>query len=180
MRGLRKRHTRKREGLRKRRKYKCATFCKNKTMGKIRRIMNKEPINDNPTTRIIPGLTSQYQIVSLPYWAWFWLDDFMQQHRISYQGIYEAFSNGKDLSQTLHNLAELHQEYSMREVYNLANDNEIDQQEYLEKRNKQPKKEKPKELRLPKIYKLFGFMSCATSLEAVWSRRHYDENNKIN
>lgn len=142
--------------------------------------MNKKPLNDNLTTRIIPGLSSQYQIVSLPYWAWFWLDDFMQQHRISYQGIYDTFGNGNDLNQTLHSLAELHQEYSMREVYNLANDNEVDHQDYLTHLNKTKKTHKPRALNLPKIYKLFGFMSCATSLEAVWSRRHYQENNKIN
>lgn len=140
--------------------------------------MSTTPTNDNLTTRIIPGLTSQHQIVSLPYWAWFWLDDFMQQHRISYQGIYETFGQERDLSQTLHDIAELHQEYSMREVYNLANDNELDHQIYSGKIRK--KSRKTNGLKLPKIYKLFGFMSCATSLDAVWSRRHYDESNKIN
>lgn len=140
--------------------------------------MSTTPTNDNVTTRIIPGLTSQHQIVALPYWAWFWLDDFMQQHRISYKGIYETFGHERDFEQTLHDIAELHQEYSMREVYNLANDNEIDHNVYSRRISK--KNKKTKNIRLPKIYKLFGFMSCATSLDAVWSRRHYDESNKIN
>lgn len=140
--------------------------------------MIKKPINDNPTTRIIPGLSSAYQIVSLPYWAWYWLEDFMQQNRISYQGIYDTFGTGGDINQTLQQIAELHHEYAMREVYNLANDNELDDDDIIT-RLKTPKKDKT-ELNLPKIYKLFGFMSCATTLEAVWERRYYSDSNKIN
>lgn len=139
---------------------------------------NTTPINDNITTRIIPGLTAEHQIVSLPYWAWFWLEDFMVQNRISYKGIYKTFGSGGDLSQTLHNLAELHHEYSMREIYNLANDNEIENSEFVTLLNAKPQKKK-RELNLPKIYKLFGFMSCATTLEAVWKRKNYEESNKI-
>lgn len=142
---------------------------------------NTTPINDNITTRIIPGLTSEHQIVSLPYWAWFWLEDFMFQNKISFQGIYETFGTTGDLSQTLHNLAELHHEYSMREIYNLSNDNEIEESEFVTLLNapQQNKVKKAKELNLPKIYKLFGFMSCATTLEAVWKRRNYEESTKL-
>jgi hypothetical protein len=140
--------------------------------------MMKKPQNDNLTTRIIPGLTSAYQIVSLPYWAWYWLEDFMVQNRISYQGIYDTFGTEGDINQTLQHIAELHHEYAMREVYNLANDNDQDEDEIIT-RLETPKKEKPM-LNLPKIYKLFGFMSCATTLEAVWERRHYEDCNKIN
>jgi len=141
--------------------------------------MKKVPTNDNVTTRIIPGLTSSYQIVSLPYWAWYWLEDFMVQNRISYQGIYDTFGVADDINHTLQQLAELHHEYAMREVYNLANDNELEENEIITRLETPYKKEK-KELNLPKIYKLFGFMSCATTLEAVWERRHYDDSNKIN
>ncbi len=141
--------------------------------------MMKKPINDNPTTRIIPGLSSAYQIVSLPYWAWYWLEDFMQQNRISYQGIYDTFGQGGDVNHTLQQIAELHHEYAMREVYNLANDNELEDNDIIThlKIGKTGKKET---LNLPKIYKLFGFMPCATTLEAVWERRHYNDSNKIN
>lgn len=138
------------------------------------------PKSKNLSTRIIPGLSSKYQIVSLPYWAWFWLDDFMQQNRISYRGILETFGRGSDINQTLHGLAELHQEYSMREVYNLANDNELDHQDYLARLDTPKKMKKTKDIQLPKIYKLFGFMACATSLEAVWTRRNYQDHNKVN
>ena len=137
---------------------------------------NKPPVNDNLTTKIIPGLLNDYRIVSLPYWAWYWLEDFMMKNRISYQGIYETFGNGQDLNQTLHNIAELHHEHAMREVYNLCNDNEPDENVCITQIYK--KKTEP-QLNLPKIYKLFGFMPCATTLEAVWERRHYEESNRI-
>ena len=141
--------------------------------------MTKNPTNDNITTRIIPGLSAKYQIVSLPYWAWYWLEDFMRENRISYQGIYDTFGNTEDINDTLRSLAEMHHEYAMREIYHLANDNEADNDDIIARihQNKISKKTHP--LVLPKIYKLFGFMPCATTLEAVWERRHYGENNKI-
>lgn len=142
--------------------------------------MNNRPTNDNLMTRIIPGLTSQYQIVSLPYWAWYWLEDFMKVNRISYHGIYETFGDNGNLNDTLRNLAELHHEYSMREVYNLANDNEPDDDVIIELLSKNKNKMVKSPMKLPRIYKLFGFMSCATTLEAVWERRNYEESNKVN
>lgn len=146
--------------------------------------MKKTPINDNPTTRIIPGLSAEYQIVSLPYWAWYWLEDFMQQNRISYRGIIDTFGGHDDIGNTLRNIAELHHEHAMREVYNLANDNEADDHviSMRARRKAMPKGAKAIKaapLILPKIYKLFGFMSCATTLEAVWERKNYEDSNKI-
>ncbi len=137
---------------------------------------NKPPVNDNITSKIIPGLLNDYRIVSLPYWAWYWLEDFMVQNRMSYQGIYETYGQNHDLGKTLHRVAELHHEQSMRNIYNLANDNEPSKEHFIPKiyHNK-----KSKPLNLPRIYKLFGFMSCATTLEAVWERRHYKDTNKI-
>lgn len=135
------------------------------------------PVNDNLTTRIIPGLMNDYRIVSLPYWAWYWLEDFMMKNKISYQGIYQTFGKEEDFNQTLRNIAELHHEYAMREIYNLANDNEPSTETYI---TRIQKKKKTEQVRLPRIYKLFGFISCATTLEAVWERRHYDESNKVN
>lgn len=146
--------------------------------------MSKKPTNDNITTRIIPGLTAKYQIVSLPYWAWYWLEDFMQQNRISYQGIYDTFGAHGDIDLTLRNIAELHHEHAMREVYKLANDNELENDDIISRiaknKNNNKSKKPTKALVLPKIYKLFGFMSCATTLEAVWERRNYSDNNKVN
>jgi len=143
--------------------------------------MPRTSTNDNQTTRIIPGLKSAYQIVSLPYWAWFWLEDFMKKNHISYHGIYQTFGGTTaDIGQTLQQIAELHHEYAMREVYNLANDNEPSDEilsATIKKRTK--RKLQSKEPRLPRIYKIFGFMPCATSLEAVWERRNYNNHNRI-
>ena len=141
--------------------------------------MSKTPINDNITTRIIPGLSAQHQVVSLPYWAWYWLEDFMKENRISYQGIYDTFGTQNNINDTLRNLAELHHEHAMREIYKLSNDNELDDSDIIARIHQNKSKVKIRALVLPKIYKLFGFMSCATTLEAVWERRHYEDNNKV-
>jgi len=136
-----------------------------------------DPTNDNLTSRVIPGLKSEYRIVSLPFWAWFWLDDFMQQHRISYQGMLDTFGCDGDINETLRNIAELHQDHCMRGAHNLANDNI-----FLEA----GKKKKRKSLRniqsynFPKIYRLFKFIPCTTTLDSIWTRKNYDEYNKIN
>ncbi len=139
------------------------------------------PINDNITSRVIPGLTSEYRIVSLPYWAWFWLDDFMVRNRISYQGILDTFGCDGDVNSTLRNIAELHQDQCMRGVYKLANDNEFLENKTPQVFNKRKKKVYSRErANMPRVYKLFGFMACATTLDSVWSRRNYDERNQIN
>lgn len=129
--------------------------------------------NDNLTSRVIPGLMSDYRIVSLPYWAWFWLDDFMRQNRISYQGIWESFNGTGDVNDVLRGIAELHQDHCMRGVHNLANDNSII---FINKDSlhRLQKKKKLHNYNLPKIYKLFGFVPCATTLEAIWSRKNYN------
>ena len=135
--------------------------------------------NDNLTSRVIPGLKSKYRIVSLPFWAWFWLDDFMQQNRISYQGMLETFGCNGDINNTLKNIAELHQDHCMRSVHKLSNDNTF--LEHKDLSTLTTKKIKPKNLdTMPKIYKLFGFMPCATTLDAVWARKNYDEHNQVN
>jgi len=136
-------------------------------------------MSNSQVTRIIPGLNSEHRIVSMPIWAWFWLDDFVVNcSPKGYHGVYEAFGDAisaDNLSETLHRLAQMHQEFCMREVYNLANDDEPDE-DYIQSRVVKPiKNKKPTELNLPKIYKIFGFMPCATTLDAVWQRKHYSE-----
>lgn len=134
------------------------------------------PENNHFTSRIIPGLTYEYRIVSLPYWAWFWLDDFMLNNKISYQGILEAFKCEHNIDKTFHDIAKLHQQHCMRGAHCLANDNANHINGTDKIKNGIPKRA----YNLPKIYKLFGFMPCATTLEAVWTRKNYEENNKIN
>ena len=136
-----------------------------------------DPTNDNLTSRVILGLKSEYRIVSLPFWAWFWLDDFMQQNRISYQGMLDTFGCEGDINDTLRNIAELHQEHCMRGAHNLANDNAFLN---ANKKKKLKTSTKIKSYNMPKIYKLFGFVPCTTTLDALWSRKNYDEHNQIN
>ena len=132
------------------------------------------------TTRIIPGINAEHRIVSMPPQAWFWLDDFVKNCSPNgYKGLYSAFGiaiSSTNLSDALHGLAQMHQEFCLREVYNLANDDEPDEA-YIQDRIVQkinPAKTKP--FNMPRIYKLFGFMPCPTTLESVWQRKHYHEN----
>ena len=137
------------------------------------------------TTRIIPGPKLQHSIVSMPSWAWFWLDDFINNCSPNgYKGIYNAFGDAispENLSDALHSIAQLHQDFCLREIYNLANDDEPDEayiQTMLQEKIVTPiknnkKKSKTYKDRTPKIYKLFGFMPCPTTLDAVWARQHY-------
>ena len=132
------------------------------------------------SSRIIPGPKSEHSIVSMPQWAWFWLDDFIENcSPDGYKGLYsafgDAFNKNGNLSEALHGIAQMHQEFCLRELHNLANDDEPDQT-YIQNRVIKPiKATTKKNSRMPKIYKLFGFMSCPTTLESVWERRHYNE-----
>jgi len=130
------------------------------------------------TARILPGLQSEYTIVALPYWAWFWLDDHVQTN---YPRGYKQFLSSLNdkiesedaLADHLETYATVIQSSAMRQIYNLANDNNFFSEEVI-KRSKPKRQKKPMhEVKLPAIYKLFGFMPCATTLEAVWERRHY-------
>ena len=136
---------------------------------------NKTPLNDHLTTRVIPGLKSEYRIVALPYWAWFWLDDFMVQNRVSYEGILDSFQIDDNINKSLQYIAELHQEHCMRGAHKLSNDNTFLEKDI--KLNRRDRLAAPKTYNLPKIYKLFGFIPCVTSLNAVWARKNYDEYN---
>ncbi len=139
-----------------------------------------EPTNDNLTSRVIAGLKSQYRIVSLPYWAWFWLDDFMLQNRISYQGILDTFGYNGDVNNTLRGIAELHQDHCMRGMHNLANDNMFYEPKNYSNLVHSKTLQKLKDYNMPKIYKLFGFVTCTTTLNSVWTRKNYDDRHQIN
>jgi len=133
----------------------------------------------NEKTRIIIGPQSEHRIVSMPNWAWFWLDDFVKNCSPNgYKGLYASFGQAispDNLNEALRDIAKLHQEFCLRELYNLANDDKPSD-DYLAARikNSNVKKLKQKTIdRTPKIYKLFGFMPCPTTLNAVWERQNY-------
>lgn len=141
--------------------------------------MKKTTTNDNLTSRVIPGLISEYRIVSLPFWAWFWLDDFMIQNRICYQGILETFGCDGDINNTLRNIAGLHAEHCMRGVHNLANDDTFLGYNSHKAFTKKRKIGKVKNYNFPKVYKLFQFIPCTTTLESVWTRKNFKNSNKV-
>lgn len=138
------------------------------------------PLNNNITARVIPGLKSEYRIVTLPHWAWFWLDDFMIQNRICYQGILDSFKCDGNINNTLRNIAEMHQDHCMRSRHNLVNDNSFSDTTNAKifTRTKKIKNNSTKN-RMPKVYKLFGFMPCTTTLDAIWCRLNYTQSNFI-
>ncbi|MEM9469903.1 MAG: hypothetical protein AAF988_07050 [Pseudomonadota bacterium] len=134
----------------------------------------------NTVRRVIPGLNAESRIVCMPSWAWFWLDDFVENFSPGgYEGLYEAFGDAissENLTDSLHNIATLHQDFCLREIYHLANDDLPSEAEVEQKITAViPVRKKPKS-RMPKIYKLFGFMPCPTTLDAVWERQHYHKN----
>jgi len=130
------------------------------------------------TARILPGLQSEYTIVALPYWAWFWLDDHVQTN---YPRGYSQFLSSLNdkiesedaLADHLETYATVIQSSAMRKVYNLANDNNFLCEDVKRRRVSGRPARQIQDVKLPAIYKLFGFMPCATTLEAVWERRHY-------
>ncbi len=145
--------------------------------------MKNLSIYNDLKTRVIPGLATEHRIVSMPYWTWFWLDDFMKRNKIdNFSNMYQTVGQKYDLSNdnlidTLKNIAEIHEEHSMRQLHNLANDNGVEGpqgQHFITKilplRNKKTAKRK-KPLQLTRIYKLFSFMPCATTSDAVWRRK---------
>ncbi len=138
----------------------------------------KTPLNDNLIARVIPGLKAEYRIVSLPLWAWFWLDDFMVQNRISYQGILDTFQTEEDVNVTLQYIAELHQEHCMRGAHKLSNDNMFLETD-IKIGGTKKKNYVTKTYNMPKIYKLFGFIPCVTTLNSVWTRKNYDDYTQI-
>ena len=157
--------------------------------------MQKLSIYNDIKTRIIPGLATNHQIVSMPNWTWFWLDDFMKRNKIDnfdhmYQSLEQKLGQGYDLSndnltETLKHIAEIHEEYSMRQLHNLANDNGIEGpqgQHFISKilplRNKKTKTVK-KPYQLARVYKLFKFVPCATTSDAVWRRKNRVNTSRV-
>ena len=138
-----------------------------------------KPLYDSMTTRVIPGLKASYQIVSLPYWAWFWLEDLMKKHNIDYRGLYDRFNVSDDVALALKHLAELHLDEAMRKDHNLANDNNMQNKDLMVLLCRGGGVKKIEPFQLPKIYKLFGFVPCPTTLAAVWQRRHYNDSNRL-
>lgn len=131
------------------------------------------------STRILPGLVSEYTIVALPSWAWIWIDDHVTQ---TYGSDYKKFI--KDTQQVLKCDSELPsflsmiatdlRDHKMRHLYNLANDNDILLSLNTKKRARGRSKKYPKNFRFPTIFMVFKFMAHATDMKTLWHRRNYN------
>ncbi|MEM6780722.1 MAG: hypothetical protein AAF569_02545 [Pseudomonadota bacterium] len=128
--------------------------------------------------RILPGLISQYTIVALPTWAWIWIDDHV---RTTYANDYGSFI--KDAGEILKCDSELPsflsliatdlRDHKMRNLYNLANDNDILLDFKNNKKRKQRSKRYPRSFSFPTIFMVFKFMPHATDMKTLWHRRNY-------
>ena len=98
---------------------------------------------------------------------------------MSYQGILDTFQCEQDISKSLQYIAELHQEHCMRGVHKLSNDNTFLESDIKISRSNK-KNHDTTAYNMPKIFKLFGFIPCVTTLNSVWTRKNYDEYNQIN
>ncbi len=118
-------------------------------------------------SRLLPGLTTEYTIVSMPAWAWEWLDPMVNKLFVhGYKDFIRecaGYSQGQStLSEVLENFAWLLRE----DYYRLTNDNWPPDQ-VLETL---PVARKPA-YNFPQAHKLFSFMPFATSWENVLIRR---------
>lgn len=136
------------------------------------------PLQSNLATRILPGLASEYTIVSLPQWAWMWIDDHVE---IVYENDFHAFINEtrhivkdeKQLGEFLSLMASDLRDHQMRTIHNLANDNNVlDSTNPVPIQNTTPRH---KPLQFPTILMVFKFLPHATDLKTIWARRNYQK-----
>lgn len=125
--------------------------------------------NKGRVSRLLPGLTTEYSIVSMPAWAWPWLDTLVQE---CFPQGYRAFisecalyaNQDRPLEDILESFARLRRE----DHYRLTNDNDPLTENaniaHAPRRRQRP-------LRLPKAVKLFAFLPFATTWESVLIRR---------
>lgn len=130
------------------------------------------------STRILPGLVSEYTIVALPSWAWMWIDDHVSR---SYGNDYTRFiqdtrhllSCDSELPSFLSLVATDLRDNKMRSLYNLANDNDILLDCQAPKPRKARSKKYPVTFNYPNIFMIFKFIPHATDMQTLWSRKHY-------
>lgn len=134
-------------------------------------------MNTHRATRIIPGLKSEYAIVSLPANEWYWIDQLVES---AYRNGYEGFmretrkhlTHEEDLEMFLATVAWDMQEKSMRREHNLSNDNDVMKMYERETWLKQSPNY-PKSFTFPTIFQVFKFLPHATDMETLWQRRNY-------
>ena len=128
-------------------------------------------------TRIIPGLKTTYELVSLPAWAWDSLEDYLSENGLKtvpeiIQDFADCMPENAPLSEVLQDIAAVHAHFRWQSVMNIKNDNDpfdTMQSQPLKiisapaKRQIQPR---------AKAQILFKFLPHATTFDAVMHRQN--------
>lgn len=132
------------------------------------------------TTRILPGLVSEYTIVALPSWAWIWIDEHVSN---TYENDYSRFIRDtravlncdSELPTFLSLVATDLRDHKMRSLYNLANDNDLLQDVQVGRHRRQRSEKYPKSFKFPTIFMIFKFIPHATDMKTLWHRKNYSK-----
>lgn len=130
------------------------------------------------STRILPGLLSEYAIVALPSWAWNWIDDHVEKAYANDYGQFikdarQYLNCDSDLPSFLSLIAEDLRDSRLRDMYHLANDNDIITSLTSLKPKRERSKKYPRSFKFPTIFQIFKFIPHATDMNTLWNRRHY-------
>lgn len=122
-------------------------------------------------SRLLPGLTTEYSIVSMPAWAWPWLDTlvrecFPQGYRQFLVECAEYTDQDRPLEDILESFARLRRE----DHYRLTNDNEPTAANVNHTVAARPATRR-RTMCFPKAVRLFRFMPFATTWDHVLIRR---------
>ena len=135
-------------------------------------------MNTGISTRILPGLKAEYDIVSLPCWAWYWIDlhveycyangysDFVNHNRA-------LLSDTVDLATFMSVLAMDLRDTQLRAHHNLANDNDFYNNIEKLAGDDEDKRNYPKAFQFPTIFQVFKFLPHATDMATLWQRQNY-------
>ncbi len=139
-------------------------------------ITTTSPQKERKITRIVPGHRAQYELVSMPEWAWVWLEDYMFLYNMdSFPELLSDFQDcihpNQPLSEVLENIAAIHHHFMTQAAYDLENDNDPFSDTFPPVKRRKGAKHVQKDLKFPQVMQLFGFTAHATTLDAAMLRR---------
>lgn len=120
-------------------------------------------------SRLLPGLTTEYSIVSMPAWAWPWLDTLVREcFPQGYREFMRECAEYADAERPLEDILESFARLRREDHYRLTNDNEpLTANANMPMAVRRPRRP----LRFPKAVRLFGFLPFATTWDQVLMRR---------
>ncbi|MCB1530007.1 MAG: hypothetical protein H6853_09035 [Rhodospirillales bacterium] len=136
----------------------------------------QNPISSENISRLLPGLRAEYAIVSMPPWAWHWLDRFVmnsypQGYRAFLQECAKVLPSDACLSPMLEDLARSYRDG----VYEIANDTwkTTPEEKGVAKRRIPAKSSGKRDRPMPKAQYLFRFLPHATTMDALHIRKSF-------